>query len=289
MGKKVYAIKEGFDNNKNIKIENLIVDTWTQCLEYVKGVKGAKYKSFESIEAAKEYLNYKNRLLKKGVDSYPEEALHVYVDGSYNVKSKKYSYGFVAVRNNVVEYIESAARENLKSNIRQIAGELEGAIKAVEYALNAGDKKVVVFHDYEGIFHHATGSWERKEESSENYYSKMKKLFAQGIEVIFVKVDSHTGDFYNELVDECCKYELNISSDKIVENWLLSNKLKVINEKVKVKVEKLITKGKENIVIDTKNNINFKGMTTREEIIEIINKMDEKKQKEILEYIRSML
>jgi len=46
MGKKVYAIKEGFDIEKNIKIENKIVSTWAECLKYVKGVKGAKYKSF---------------------------------------------------------------------------------------------------------------------------------------------------------------------------------------------------------------------------------------------------
>ena len=50
MAKKVYAIKEGFDSVNNKKIENIIVNTWAECLKYVKGVKGAKYKSFESME-----------------------------------------------------------------------------------------------------------------------------------------------------------------------------------------------------------------------------------------------
>ena len=40
MAKKVYAIKEGFDSVNNKKIENIIVNTWAECLKYVKGVKG---------------------------------------------------------------------------------------------------------------------------------------------------------------------------------------------------------------------------------------------------------
>jgi len=36
----------------------------------------------------------------------------------------------------------------------------------------------------------------------------MNELMNRGIEVIFVKVDSHTGDLFNELVDEKCKDKL---------------------------------------------------------------------------------
>lgn len=38
------------------------------------------------------------------------------------------------------------------------------------------------------------------------------------MEIIFVKVDSHTGDLFNELADEICKEKLGIDSDRIVEN-----------------------------------------------------------------------
>ena len=48
-----------------------------------------------------------------------------------------------------------------------------------------------------------------------------------GMEIIFVKVDSHTGDLFNELVDEKCKEVLEIESDKIVEKWLKNKKIKV--------------------------------------------------------------
>ncbi|MCH5138145.1 ribonuclease H family protein [Clostridiaceae bacterium UIB06] len=259
MGKKVYAVKEGFDSENNCKVENKIVNTWAECLKYVKGVKGAKYKSFEDINSANEYLNEGSKLLKKGEDSYPKDCLHIYVDGSYNISTEKYSYGVVAVRNDVVEHIDSAAaKDNSQKNIRQIAGELEGAIKGVEYALRKGDKKVVIFHDYEGICHHATGFWERREESSAKYYKKMNELMGHSIEVIFVKVDSHTGDFFNELVDEKCKEKLSVPSEKVVEKWLTTNTLNVSSEAVKQEILKIAPKGEKNIVIINSNDENSK-------------------------------
>ncbi|MBX9138388.1 MULTISPECIES: ribonuclease H family protein [unclassified Clostridium] len=292
MAKKVYAIKEGFDSNSNKKIENIIVDTWAECLKYVKGVKGAKYKSFEDMESAKSYLNDTNKLLKKGIDQYPEDCLHVYVDGSYNIASKRYAYGVVAVRNNVVEHIESGSPDDTsKSNIRQIAGELEGAVRAVEYALSKGDKKIVLFHDYEGIFHHATGSWERKDESSEAYYDKINSLLRQGIEVIFVKVDSHTGDLYNELVDEKCKEALGITSDKVVEKWLNKNEIFVSNNKIKESILKL-AQGKEDKIIISNNeeksetSIENKSDKIILDINEILNKLTVEKQLNVLNYVK---
>ncbi|WP_459479156.1 ribonuclease H1 domain-containing protein [Clostridium saccharoperbutylacetonicum] len=250
MAKKVYAIQYGFDAKNNKKIENIIVNTWDECLKYVKGVKGAKYKSFESIDDAKSYLNEGNRMLKKSDENYPKDCLHAYVDGSYNSSDGRYSYGIVCVNNDVVEYIESnAENDTSERNIRQIAGELKGAVRAVEYALSQGQTKIVLFHDYEGIAHHATGAWERKEESSVGYYEKMQTLMKSGIEIIFVKVDSHTGDLFNELVDEKCKECLGITSDRVVEKWLKKNTIKVSNGNVKNEILSLAPNCTENIIL----------------------------------------
>ncbi len=254
MAKKIYAIQYGFDAKNNKKIENTIVNTWAECLAYVKGVKGAKYKSFESIDDANAYLNEGNRMLKKSDENYPKDCLHAYVDGSYNSADGRYSYGVVCVKNNIVEYIESKAEKgNSERNIRQIAGELKGAIKAVEYALNKGESKIVLFHDYEGIAHHATGAWERKEESSMEYFNTMQKLIKSGIEVIFVKVDSHTGDLFNELVDEKCKECLGITSDKVVEKWLSKNTISVSNNNVRNEILSIAPNYANNIILGDKN------------------------------------
>ncbi|KGO13099.1 ribonuclease HI [Clostridium botulinum] len=301
MVKKVYAIKEGFDFKNNIKVEDKIVDTWAECLEYVKGVKGAKYKSFKDITSAQQYLNKGSKLLKKDEDNYPKDCLHVYVDGSYNSSTKKYSYGLVAVRNDVVEYIDSAAsKDSSKSNIRQIAGELEGAIKGVKYALSKGEAKVVIFHDYEGVSHHATGFWERREQSSIEYYNKMNELINKGIEVLFVKVDSHTGDLFNELADEKCKEKLSIQSDKVVEKWLDKNKIAVANEDIKKEILKISPKSEQHILIindkstckDNKflnslpEKINNSSCNVKDEIVKILLDLSESKQIEVLKYIK---
>lgn len=271
MGKKVYAIKEGFNFKTNEKVENKIVNTWAECLKYVKGVKGAKYKSFPDIESASEYLSEDTKLLKKEDNSYPQDCLHIYVDGSYNINTEEYSYGLVAVRNNVVEYINSdSSKDSSKKNIRQIAGELEAAVKAVQYALEKGDKRVVIFHDYEGICHHATGFWERKEQSSAEYYEKMNKLMSEGIQVIFVKVDSHTGDFFNELVDEKCKEKLLIPSDKVVEKWLLTNNVNVSNEEVKQEIIKIAPKGERNIIVVNANEEKVESKIEKNQFTTII-------------------
>lgn len=285
MSKKVYAIKEGYDSEQNVKVENIIVRTWSECLNYVKGVKGAKYKSFQNIKDANEYLADDNKLLKKGIDSYPENCLHLYVDGSYNTVSEMYSYGIVAVRNNIIEYIEGKSSvDTSKSNLRQIAGELEGAIKALEYAYNNGEEEVVLFHDYEGIYHHAVGTWERKDKSSQYYYSVMNSLFNKGIKVIFVKVDSHTGDLYNELADEMCKSALKIDSDKTIERWLCNNNLYVANTNIKDKLLKVVKNRDDKIIIKKQTNNN--GVNTLEEITKILRKLPEDKKLDVLKYIK---
>ena len=263
MAKKVYAIQCGFDTKNNKKIENTIVNTWDECLKYVKGVKGAKYKSFESIEEANAYLNEGNRMLKKSDENYPKDCLHAYVDGSYNSSDGRYSYGVVCVKDNVIEYIESnGEKDTSEKNIRQIAGELKGAVRAVEYGLKQNETKIVIFHDYEGIAHHATGAWDRKEESSMEYYNRMQKLMSSGIEVIFVKVDSHTGDLFNELVDEKCKECLGITSDKVIEKWLSKNIIEVSNGEVKTEILSIAPNAVNNIIISGEINVISENITS---------------------------
>jgi hypothetical protein len=77
----------------------------------------------------------------------------------------------------------------------------------------------------------------------------MNELMNKGIEVMFVKVDSHTGDLFNELVDEKCKEKLSIQSDRTVEKWLLANKINVSTQDVKDEILKIAPNGNENIVV----------------------------------------
>ncbi len=51
-------------------------------------------------------------------------------------------------------------------------------------------------------------------------------------------MDSHTGDLFNELVDEKCKEKLGIKSDKVVEKWLMKNIINVASDDVKEEILK---------------------------------------------------
>ncbi|MFR7490208.1 MAG: viroplasmin family protein [Romboutsia timonensis] len=64
--KKVYAIKEGFDFSKNERVQNKLVDSWSECQKYIKGVKGAIYKSLKILKKQSHF--YKGELLRKGKD-----------------------------------------------------------------------------------------------------------------------------------------------------------------------------------------------------------------------------
>lgn len=257
MAKKIYAIKEGFDSQNNIKVVDKIVYSWDECLKYVKGVKGAKYKSFTSMEDVEEYLNMGSGFLKKGVDEYPLDKVQAYIDGSYNAASEKYSYGMVVVKEDVILHIENGASEdNSSKDIRQIAGELKGAIKALEYARDNGIKELILIHDYVGVCYHATGFWERKEESSKKYYADFNYLTeANGIKVTFVKVDSHTGDLFNEMVDEFAKKAINVPLKGETSKLLKSQKIKVKNKAIKDKMMEIVVgEPSENIIVLEKSS-----------------------------------
>lgn len=257
MSKKVYAIKEGYDSVNNKKIENKIVNTWSECLSYVNGVKGAKYKSFENMEKAKNYLEDENKLLKKGIDNYPLNCIHAYVDGSYNETTGKYSYGLVIVKDDVINYTEAGcAYDDSAKALRQIAGELKASVSALEYAVYNKEKEVVIFHDYEGIYHHAVGTWERREESSKNYYEKMNYLKnTNQINVIFVKVDSHTGDLYNEIADELAKEAADLKIPGVVQSWLNNKSIVVKDNTVKDNIIKIAENATENIIVLNNKNV----------------------------------
>ncbi|EDS77483.1 viroplasmin family protein [Clostridium massiliodielmoense] len=242
MAKKVYAIKEGFDFAQNKKIENMIVDTWDECLKYVKGVKGAKYKSFQKLSDAKEYIEGGENLLKKDADNYPKDVPHFYVDGSYNIETKKYAYALVMVESGVVKYIENGgADNNSKKDVRQIAGELKASIKSIKYAAENNIKNIVLIHDYVGVCYHATGVWKRREESSEKYYNEFNKIVNDNhINVTFVKVDSHTGDLFNEIVDEFAKYACGVTIKGETKKYLRNDTLIVKNESLKEKFNEIV-------------------------------------------------
>lgn len=217
---KIYAIKYGYDKENEKEIHNGLVDTWQECQRLVKGVNGARFKSFLTLKEAREYLEQTDVYLKSE-KKYPTDCLAVYVDGSYNAGTEEFSYAAIPVEDECIikDIISGKGKLVGVKNVRQIAGELYAALMAVDYAISKGHKKVVIVHDYIGICYHATGVWERNEASSIAYFKEMQQRMRQ-IEIIFVKVDGHSGDLFNNLADEIAKSELEIYNTKEISKWL---------------------------------------------------------------------
>lgn len=217
---KIYAIKYGYDKENDQEVHNALVETWSECQRLVKGVNGARFKSFPTLKEAREYLDTTDIYLKSE-KKYPTDCLHVYIDGSYNNQTGEFSFAAIPI---VDEYIVKdilSGKGKLVGvkNVRQIAGELYAALLAVDYAIANGHKKVVLIHDYIGVCYHATGVWERNDISSIEYFNEMQSRMKQ-IEIIFVKVNGHSGDLFNNLADEIAKSELGIYNTNEIAKWL---------------------------------------------------------------------
>ena len=62
----------------------------------------------------------------------------------------------------------------------------------------------------------------------------------QGMEIIFVKIDSHTGDIYNEITDNYAKVAAGLTVTSAVDKWLGDNDLKVKDEHVRNQVYQVL-------------------------------------------------
>lgn len=221
--KKFYAIKKGYDIDKNEVVEKVILTTWAEASKLVTGINlklhgvAPEYQSFTNEEEAKDFLNAEEPFIHKSENTYPKDCLHCYVDGSYNKEIPNYSYGLVLVNNSELIKFQNGSGKNKEAiAMQQIAGELLGAMNALLFAKKNGYKKLVIFFDYKGVAYHATGYWDRDTKFSEDYYQWMQKFFTSNpdIEVIFCKVDAHTGDDFNELADGFAKLGVGINPPK---------------------------------------------------------------------------
>ena len=188
---KYYAVKNGRTTG--------IFDNWKDVQKAVIGYSNANYKGFETKEAAEEWLNKKAVV----IDPTSKILAVAYVDGSYDNKHKLYSYGCVIFRGdstytlNSVDFSEDAKTRN-------VAGELTGARKAIEWCLNHDIQNLILYHDYIGIQMFADHEWEGKTPLTESY-QKFIDSVRDKITIQFCKCTAHTGIRYNEMADQLAK------------------------------------------------------------------------------------
>lgn len=236
MAKNFYAIRKGFDVKKNKVIENVIKTSWKDAAPLVQGITKKKhgitpeYEGFMIKKEAEDYLNQSDPLLRKEDGLYPKNCIHCYIDGSFDDNAANYSYGLVCVLNNKILHYEKGLGKNKEAiSMRQIGGELLGAINAMLYAKNNNCQQVVIFLDYKGVCYHALDYWKRDKPFSEIYYQWVQKFMRDNanIKIIFCKVDAHTSDDFNELADGFAKIAINLRPNPIFFEMVKKHNLRI--------------------------------------------------------------
>ncbi len=216
--KKFYAVRKGHSVG--------IFESWEACKAAVEGFSGAEYKGFPNRTEAEGYLEQAGIAMSKQVknggeaeetepaakarhnESTSPDTLITYVDGSYEHSLGKYAFGCVFLMPDGTIYVENGSGNNPESaKLRNVTGEMLGAMFAVRFAIKNGFKKVEIRYDYEGVEKWVTGAWKSKTELTQKYSMSMRMWQAQ-IEMSFTKVVAHSNVYYNEMADQLAKQGL---------------------------------------------------------------------------------
>lgn len=212
MAGKFYSVYKGKSG------EPKIFTSWDECKKEVIGFKGAIYKSFKTKEEAEQFIllnlnsssGVKKDVSLKEESFIADEGLTAYVDGSFSLEKKNYSYGMVCIENGEVVFTDNGVGTDKNAiSLRNVSGEVNGAMKAVEYAIENNFNQITIVFDYQGIESWALGTWKRNNDITKNYNEFMQEKMKE-IKINFKKVKGHSGDKFNDMADKLAKEALGI-------------------------------------------------------------------------------
>lgn len=201
MAKKYYVVRKG-------KTAGIYMN-WDDCKAQVQGFSGAEYKSFPTITEAEAYMGgvVKNSIQVENEGGIPvTDKLNAvaYVDGSYNIATKEFSYGVVMFHDGKELHFSQKVDDRELAEMRNVAGEIKGSECAMRYAVENGCETLVIYHDYEGISKWCTGAWKANKPGT-IAYKKYYEEVSSKLKVEFIKVKGHSGDRFNDVADELAK------------------------------------------------------------------------------------
>ena len=95
--------------------------------------------------------------------------------------------------------------------MRNVAGELLGALLATSIACKSGFSSVKLRYDYEGVEKWVTGEWKATNIYTKQYVNQMREKQSL-ISINFMKIRAHSGDYYNEIADNLAKEALDLAN-----------------------------------------------------------------------------
>ena len=176
MASKFYAVQKG-------KIPGIYY-SWDECKKMVDGFPGAVYKSFKTLEEAEAFVGAEGTSRKRSEkaekpDTGKQEqnpTVYAFVDGSYNIATKVYGYGGFLIHNGEKEVLQGSGKDAEMASMRNVSGEILGAMAAVERAIELKLPEVTIYYDYMGIEMWAEGAWKRNKQGTIAYYDYMQSV-----------------------------------------------------------------------------------------------------------------
>lgn len=224
--KKIYAVKKGKSTG--------LFSSWEECRTSVEGYPGAEFKGFAAEEEARAYLEgcaspageelsvaEPVETARPSPAAEPAESvrpspsagepgglLTAYVDGSFDARLGRYSFGCVLLLPSGEILRRSGSGDNPESAaLRNVTGEMLGAMYAVRWCAKNGYPALKLCYDYMGIEMWAVGGWRAKTELTQKYALFMQE-YGKKLAITFQKIAAHTGDRYNEEADRLAKAAL---------------------------------------------------------------------------------
>ena len=211
---KFYAVRIGRETG--------VFNNWKDCELQVKGYPGAQYKSFLNIIEAEMYLEDS----KITSTELSEDTLRIYVDGSYSKSQKRAGFGCVFVKNEaILKEVSKETTISSNDNLWNVSAEIAGVLYAVEWCIKKKISSIDIYYDYEGLRSWYHGSWKTNKETTINYVKKMND-FKKYININFIKVKAHSGNYFNEKADILAKKAIS-NIEKKIDNSIKDNTIDI--------------------------------------------------------------
>ncbi len=190
-----------------------IYKTWKECQQQVTGYSGAEFRGFVTREEAEEFMRGETLSPRETAGKAPgqEEAegeAIAYVDGSYEHSLRSYAYGAVILTAEDMVELSGKGKDKEAAALRNVAGEMMGAMEAVKWCQAHGCTSLELRYDYEGIEKWVNGAWQAKNAYTQAYAAFMREA-SKTLSLSFWKVRAHTGVELNERADQLARSALH--------------------------------------------------------------------------------